>query len=196
MIRFLAGVIFTLAVVAAVLFVFRDAVGTAVGVQRITPLATVIEKATPTEKTVYAEAHPFVQLTGSEPQFFGLLQSDRLLVAGGDCTAGIDFQKNPPRFATDQKGTVTMMVLEPELFGCGITEQRFFDGRGLVPASQNLSNTLSNEVATMLADAAVRSGILRVAQDSAATKLELRLRQMSDALGAKLTSASVQFAKR
>ncbi len=72
---------------------------------------------------------------------------------------------------------------------------KVLDGAGIVPASQALSNDLSDQVMPLLAESAVRSGILKVARDNAASKIELRLRQMADSLGANVAGVSVEFVK-
>lgn len=193
MLRFIAGFVTAVFLVTVVWMAVKDRV---LPLPKATPLAIIIERAKPAEKTVYAEAYPVVQITGKEPRFFNLLESQRLLIAGGHCTAGINFEKDAPQFQTDPTGMVTIRVIEPELFGCGITEQKFFDGTGIIPASQELSNDLSNQVMPLLAESAVRSGILKVARDSAASRIELRLRQVADSLGANIADVWVEFIKR
>lgn len=190
-ISILFGALLTVVFVLLLAFFFRDPIlSLMAGGSKTEVKAIAVERqqAKLTDKQVYAESSSTVWVEGKENRGpFGVIEAKRLIVANGTCQAGIDHTKVEPRFL-DKDGqpvtgvkpdeTLIVEVGQPEVLNCGVTNARYVDGSGFLPASTDLSNQLYADASRQLRDESVGGDLVTKARVQAEERIELVLRRL------------------
>lgn len=128
-------------------------------------------------KSVYAQQTLTIHITGKEARVFGVIQAERLVIASGTCSAGVDHDQTPPDIY-EYQGTMHVILAEPTILDCGLGSVTSFDGGGIIPASTDLSNRLHEEAVKELQQQAEQSDLVAKARENAIIQVELFLRRL------------------
>jgi hypothetical protein len=177
---FVLGVAVALILVALVIaggtLIFRDRLLALAGVPQTKVIQIDLEEARLVHRTEYAQSSITVHIRGSEPRFFGLIQSERLVIAKGTCRAGTDHDKRSPILERSE-ATLYVSIGEPEILGCGMDSITFFDGRGFLPASTDLSNKLASEALNTIIQQVKDTDLVARSRENARVQTELFMRR-------------------
>ena len=126
------------------------------------------------KKYIYAEKDFAIRVPGKEPRFFGLLEAERLYLNTGRCSAGIDYSRQAFQVVERNERSVFIRIPPPEIFPCSFIEAgQLWDGSGLVVASTELSNRLSQIAFDELQAQAPKSDLLDKARTESLDQAEL-----------------------
>jgi hypothetical protein len=140
-----------------------------------------LERAKMVHKTTYSEMGYTVHLTSKAPSVEilgrGFFDKEMLIIVSGVCRAGVDYERRPA--AIQASGTrASVMIPEPDIFGCDVMSVEYFDGNGVFPAPTELYNQLYNDAAQRIQAQAEQSDLLEQAGNSATSQIELDLRRL------------------